>query len=197
MWHWLLTSTTYGTWLPGDARGSVASVRDHRLGDARTGVRIEHDQVGEAWEPPLPALSESSRGLMKGEPVWLTRHHAQALLSQFRESATHRGWSLLAASIMSNHFHLLVRTAVDTKPEKLLQTFKSYGSRALSNQFGKPASGTWWTKSGSKRKLPNEGAVLAAINYVVNRQHRPLMTWSESSEARTSEPTTENGEPTT
>src|SRR5262249_61062771 len=38
--YWLLTWTTYGSWLPGDARGSVASVRN------KTGPRIEHDQPG-------------------------------------------------------------------------------------------------------------------------------------------------------
>ncbi len=30
MTTWLLTSTTYGTWLPGDPRGSVTSVLDFR-----------------------------------------------------------------------------------------------------------------------------------------------------------------------
>ena len=28
--HWLLTWTTYGTWLPGDDRGSVVDSRPHR-----------------------------------------------------------------------------------------------------------------------------------------------------------------------
>ncbi|HYH63802.1 MAG TPA: hypothetical protein VD866_03795 [Urbifossiella sp.] len=44
MLTWLLTSTTYGTWLPGDRRGSVTSVRDTRPDDAPTVVRIEHDR---------------------------------------------------------------------------------------------------------------------------------------------------------
>jgi len=34
--HWLLTWTTYGTWLPGDARGFVSpiptGVRDRKVG---------------------------------------------------------------------------------------------------------------------------------------------------------------------
>lgn len=179
MWYWLLTSTTYGTWLPGDSRGSIASVRDRRPGDPSGTNRIEHDRVGEAWEPPLSGIEKSSRDLMNGEPIWLTVGQAGVLQDQFRESAAYRGWRLQAASIMRNHFHLVVRVEADVDPEKLLQTFKSYGSRALNKQYGKPASDTWWTKSGSKRKLRDEAAVLAAVNYVLNRQHQPLLTWCD------------------
>ncbi len=115
---------------------------------------------------------------MKGEPIWLIVEQARVLEAQFHESAAYRGWRLLAVSIMRNHFHLVVQCESDVDSEKLLQTFKAYGSRALNERFGKPVSGTWWTKSGSRRKLPDEGAVLAAVNYVVNRQHQPLITWS-------------------
>ena len=33
MRNWLLSNTCYGTWLPGDRRGSVTSVRDLRPDD--------------------------------------------------------------------------------------------------------------------------------------------------------------------
>ena len=66
---WLLTSTTYGTWLPGDPRGSVTSVRDQRPGDAPSVVRIEHDIPGELWEEPIPGLHRSAQERMKGAPV--------------------------------------------------------------------------------------------------------------------------------
>jgi hypothetical protein len=64
----------------------------------------------------------------------------------------------------------------DPDPTKVLGDFKSYGSRALTAQCGNPASDTWWTYGGSKRKLPNEAAVLAAIEYV-RSQHDPLVVW--------------------
>jgi REP element-mobilizing transposase RayT len=178
MWHWLLTSTTYGTWLPGDARGSVTSVRDYRATDSTTRVRVEHDQLGEAWEAPVPGLQRSAIAQMKGEAVWLTVEQAQVLLEQFYESAKYRNWRLQAVAIMINHFHVVVASDSDVDPEKLLQTLKSYGSRRLSEQFGKPKSGTWWTKSGSRRKLKDEPAVAGAVNYVLHKQHHPLVTWS-------------------
>ena len=48
--------------------------------------------------------------------------------------------------------------------------------RILNRYWAKPKSGTWWTKSGSKRKLPNEHAVLAAVRYV-KEQPNPLVIW--------------------
>ena len=47
---WLLSNTTYGTWLPGDRRGSVTSVRDLRPGDEPSPFRFEHDLPGEPYE---------------------------------------------------------------------------------------------------------------------------------------------------
>ena len=41
--------------------------------------------------------------------------------------------------------------------------FKAYGSRALNRRYGRPPSETWWTDKGSKRKLPNEEALAAAV----------------------------------
>jgi hypothetical protein len=66
----------------------------------------------------------------------------------------------------------------DPAPSKVLGDFKSWATRALSERFGAPASKTWWTERGSKRKLPNEEAILAAIRYVLYNQPTPLVTWS-------------------
>jgi hypothetical protein len=41
----------------------------------------------------------------------------------------------------------------DPAPGKILGDFKSWSTRALSKKFGAPASETWWTERGSKRKL--------------------------------------------
>jgi hypothetical protein len=52
----------------------------------------------------------------------------------------------------------------DPDPEKIEGDFKCYGSRALNRRWGKPVNGTWWTGgSGSKRKLPDERALRAAL----------------------------------
>jgi len=178
MRSWLLTNTTYGTWLPGDQRGSVTSVRDLRPGDELNPSRFEHDIPGEPWEEPIPGLERSAKEGMKGPPIYLDLEKAEIILLQFHETARYRSWTLLAVSIMANHFHMVVQVSDDPQPKKILSDFKAYATRALNLRFGKPLSETWWTTNGSKRKLPNDGTVAGACNYVLYKQKRPLLVWS-------------------
>jgi REP element-mobilizing transposase RayT len=175
---WLLSNTTYGTWLPGDPRGSVTSVRDARPEDEPTTFRLEHDIPGEPWEDAIPGLQRSAQEQMKGPPIFLDLDKADILLAQFQETAAYRAWTLHAVAIMANHFHMVVEVQDDPQPRKILADFKAYGTRALNRKYGQPPSETWWTTNGSKRKLPEEKALLNAINYVLYKQPHPLVLWS-------------------
>ena len=64
----------------------------------------------------------------------------------------------------------------DPDPEELLGDFKSYGSRKLNRAGHSVPHDRRWTKSGSKRKLPDGGAVLNAIQYTIDQQF-PLVVW--------------------
>src|SRR5207249_1492564 len=55
---WLLTWTTYGSWLPGDARGFVSEVRDE------TGAKVLHDEPGTAYDADLPPLQAYAASIM-------------------------------------------------------------------------------------------------------------------------------------
>jgi hypothetical protein len=66
----------------------------------------------------------------------------------------------------------------DPDPAKIQGDFKSWGTRTLSKRFGEPPSKTWWTERGSKRKLSDASAVVAALRYVLFKQPSPLLTWS-------------------
>ncbi len=171
--YWLLTSTTYGSWLPGDERGFVSSWRD------QSGQLVIHNIPGTPYDADMPALERNAEELLKGDPVRFTLAQAEALLGQFLETAGCRGWQLLAVGIMATHIHLVVGVPGDPAPKKILGDFKSYGSRVLNRRWGKPASGTWWTVKGSKRKLPDEDAVLAAVKYVLDQEY-PLVIWTAS-----------------
>jgi REP element-mobilizing transposase RayT len=175
---WLLTNTTYGSWLPGDGRGSVTSVRDRRPDDPPSTVRFEHDLPGERWEDALPGLEKSARAQMSGPPIYLDHEKAEAVLAQLQETATYRQWTLRAVAIMYNHFHIVVQVPDDPEPRKILADFKAYGTRILNTKFGRPPSETWWTDKGSKRKLKDEAALAAAIHYVLYKQPNPLVVWS-------------------
>ncbi len=175
MTTWLLTSTFYGQWLPGDARGSVTNVRDRRPGDPMTPARREHARPGDDYEEAIPGLHRAAREQSKGPPVTVDLPQAEQLLEQFLETAAHRGWTLRAASIMVNHVHLVVEAPPEVGKSDLLRDIKSYASRRLNRLFGPRASGTWWSDSGSCRPVSHPPS---AVFYVCHRQPRPLVVWS-------------------
>ncbi len=79
-------------------------------------------------------------------------------------------------AIMADHIHSLIGVPGDPDPEDLLRDLKAWGSRWLNKTYTKPASGTWWTESGSKRKKSDLPAILNAIDYI-ERQEHPLVVW--------------------
>jgi REP element-mobilizing transposase RayT len=137
-----------------------------------------HDLPGTPYDEDILGLEEASRERMKGPSIQLTVPQAEALLSQFHETAGFRGWQIRAIAIMFNHFHIVVGVNGDPAPSKILGDFKSWGTRALSRLFSAPASQTWWTERGSKRKLASDEAIIAAIGYVLYDQPNSLVTWS-------------------
>ena len=167
---WLLTWTTYGSWLPGDDRGFVSHVRDE------SGEKLIRRQVETAPLSSMPQLESYARSKLKTLPIRLDRRHAELLAKQFTETADYRGWVIFAIGIMTNHLHLVVGAVGDPEPEKILADFKSYGSRKLNAEIQGKANSIWWTKSGSKRKLPDEQAVLNAIRYIRDQEY-PLYVW--------------------
>jgi REP element-mobilizing transposase RayT len=167
---WFLTWTTYGTWLPGDARGFVSNVEEG------PGPEVRHNVPGTPYDRDMPGLRRSAQAALKCLPINLVLEQAQPLLQQFQETARYRGWMLLVVAIMRNHVHIVVGVPGDPDPSDLLGDLKAYGSRALNKTSGKPASGTWWTESGSKRKLKSITAVTDVVQYVRDRPY-PLLIW--------------------
>src|SRR5438132_5979506 len=98
--YWLLSSTFYGNWLPGDPRGFVGRVWDDRPGDPPTAARHIHDMPGTPYDADLPGLHQASTALLHGDPIRVTAEQAHALITQFRETASYRGWWLLATAVM-------------------------------------------------------------------------------------------------
>src|SRR4051812_38607974 len=82
---WLLTNTTYGTWLPGDPRGCVASVRDLRPQELPSTIRFEHDIPGEPYEDEMPGLRAASAERLTDPPIFIDLAKAEDMLAQFQE----------------------------------------------------------------------------------------------------------------
>jgi REP element-mobilizing transposase RayT len=161
---WLLTWTTYGTWRPGDERGFVSDIRQP------DGTTVIANRPGEDYTMGMRGLERFSKEAMSSDTVFLNSAQANCLLDQFLQTATYREWMLWAAAIMRNHVHLVVGVMGDPEPEAMLKDFKSYGSRVLNNRLKASENGRWWTASGSRRKLPDEPAIIAAIRYVESQQ---------------------------
>ena len=172
---WLITSTFYGQWLPGDPRGSVTNVLDRRPGDPATTVRIEHARPAEEYEGAIPGLHRAALEQLKGPPVTVDLAQAEQFLDQFQETAGYRHWVLHAVSIMVNHVHLVVEAPPEVGKSELLRDFKSYASRRLNRLFGPRMSGTWWTDGGSCRPVRD---LAGAVFYTCHRQPNPLVVWS-------------------
>src|SRR4051794_27014282 len=116
--HWLLTWTCYGNWLSGEEDGFVANVRD------TGGKPVRHNIPGTPYDADLPGLEAYVREHMSGDPISLDLADANAMISQYQETARIRQWTLQAASVMYNHTHLVVSVAGDPDPKLILETFK-------------------------------------------------------------------------
>jgi REP element-mobilizing transposase RayT len=150
---YFLTWTTYGTWLPGDARGWVK--RRHN--------------ADEFIEPPAPHLEGHARRLMKESPALLDLRMRSAVDAAVRRRCGKLGWTVCALAVRSNHVHLVV-TVPDASPGKAMGILKVAATRALNALAGAAARKRWWTKDGSKRILDSEEAVEAAVRYVTHHE---------------------------
>ncbi len=153
----LVTSTTYGNWLPGDSRGFVD----------------KHDQFGTPFDVPQPKLKRYAESVMQRAAIWLNHNQAERILESWKTETKKKRWYLFVVAIMPNHFHLVIAALHGTDKATLLRTLKSRASFALNKAFGKR---TWWTTSGSVRFCFDEPAVRARIQYVRN-QKNPLLVW--------------------
>jgi len=145
-----LTWTTYGSWLPGDARGWV----DDR-GITRT---------------PSTGLAHHARRLMPEHSVVLTAHQRYAVEDAIVVQCTFRGWTLHAVACRTTHVHVVV-SAGERIPHRVMGSFKAWCSRRLSD--GVQGRQRWWTKGGSMRRLYDHRAIEATVEYVAECQDRP------------------------
>lgn len=143
----LITWTTYGTWLPGDARGWRS----------RRGFRT-----------PQPLLEDWCRKRMRGEVVLLEPVDRDTVEQACGEHCNVRGWVLLAVSARTNHVHAVV--VAGAPPQKVRDQLKANCTRRLRLQPIPLAVEKTWTSGGDCVILPDAEALEAAIRYVNDLQ---------------------------
>lgn len=166
---WLLTWTTYGTWLAGSDRGFVSNVYA-----PDGGPEVRHNEPGTEYDSRMPGLENYVKQRMLDEPFRLNEEQARVMIEQFQETSRIRGFELCAASVMFNHTHLLVGVPGDPDPHHLLELYKSWATRAMKKRWQLPKSGRFFTAKGSVRKKEGEEAVRLSVIYVACKQPNPL-----------------------
>lgn len=154
---YLLTWTTYGTWLPGDQRGSVDS---------------QHNVYGEPYAPTdARRQGANARGLSQA-PLRLDEGARQVVRETIVEHCAFRQWELVALNVRSNHVHLVVRS--DQTPAATASRLKARATRVLRERGLVAAGRAVWTERGSGRYLWDEAAIRAAARYVLEGQGADL-----------------------
>jgi REP element-mobilizing transposase RayT len=139
---------TYGTWLPGDARGWIK----YRGG----------------WQLPDPIREREAKARMSEDACILSVEQRRAVVAQIAETCSYRGWTLHVVNCRSNHVHVVVTADVDD-PHKILIDLKAWTTRILKKKLDSGRE-NWWAERGSIRYLNSQEDLEAATVYVRDGQ---------------------------
>lgn len=153
----LITFRCYGTWLHGDARGSVDR---------------EHNTYGTPLVEPDDTRERHERRLLK-YPLMALNAECRAVVERtIREVADHRGWVVHCVQARTNHVHIVA--TVDTSVERAMTSLKAWCTRRLV-EAGLVAAGVKpWERHGSTRYLWTQKDIEEACEYVVEGQGEEL-----------------------
>jgi REP element-mobilizing transposase RayT len=144
----------------------------HLHGDESCIVDRHHNVFGSPFVEPSPQRRAAKLEQMDQALYCLDQDRRAAVLTALREVCLHRGWILLVAHVRTNHVHVVVEG--EARPEIMMNTFKSYASRALNNLRIDEPDRKRWARHGSTRWLFKDEDVQEAIRYVVSGQGEPM-----------------------
>ncbi len=144
--EYMLTWTTYGSWLPGDKRGYVA-----------------HGQI----LPGSKQLSKRNKDRQKSPTVILNEREREIVRQAILIEAQKISQMLEALIVYLNHVHLLTRPHTESI-EEIVSRYKSKTTRAL---WHNGRQGRIWTKGYDKRFCFTEEEVAQRIRYINKHNH--------------------------
>jgi len=142
----------------------------HHLHGSQGSVDHRHHLSGAGFLLHNDALEDFERREMKGPVLILDSESRWIVLRAIKEVCAYRGWTLAVLHVRSTHLHSVV--AARERPERVMNDFKSYASRAL-NAAGRTAVKRW-TRHGSTGYLWTPEEVRAAILYAAEEQGEPM-----------------------
>jgi REP element-mobilizing transposase RayT len=141
---YMLTWTTYGTWLQGDERGYV-----------KNGQILEQNEV----------LEEANKSNLKKQPVKLNAKQKEIVKEAIIQEAKRLNQKVFALVVFSNHIHLLVEKNNESI-EAAAALYKTAARKAL---YKTGLEGEIWSKGFDKRFCFNQQELNNRIEYV--RRH--------------------------
>lgn len=144
---YMLTWTTYGSWLQGDERGYV-----------KDGMIL----------PANPALNRANRAVMTALEVTLTPRQKAIVQDALRKEAAALGQKICAVAVGKKHVHLVITTN-GLGPGHAVSHYKNAARLAVR---GDGFAGRLWTRGYSKRYCFDEQQLYPMIEYV-NRHNTP------------------------
>ena len=156
---YFITFSTYGSRLPGDARGTT---------DRRANV------YGEPLRPSMRGVLASQRAALRWPAFQMADDERLITARAITRLCNARTWELHAFSVRTNHVHIVVEPASGT-PEMMMQAFKAAATAALRKAARVDYDRKVWSRHGSTRYLFEEDAVPSAVRYVVERQGTNLI----------------------
>lgn len=151
---YLITIRTFGTWLHGDERGSVDT-----HGKNISGVpKIAHNEN----------LQNRMKENLKDEIFLFNDKQRFAVEESISETCKIRGYELLAVNVRTNHLHVVV--SARSKPETIINGFKSYATCKLRENYLILKDTRVWSRGGSNRYLWKKHHVDLAVDYVLYGQ---------------------------
>lgn len=143
---YMVTWTTYGTWLPGDKRGYV------KQGKTMTGD---------------PKILKASQILQKSETVTLDSEQKAIIRRAILQEAERIGHMIEALVVCTNHIHL-VACHCEKSIESIVSRYKNVAMFAI---YKEGSVRHIWTRGFDKRFCFNEKSLNQRIEYV--KRHAP------------------------
>ena len=151
---YFITVHTYGTWLHGQAKGSVDK---------------DHNTPNTERLPPYPVRLAIAKAALKYSPIHLDAEQRYVVDAAIREVCEYRKWSMHALNVRTTHWHV-VATANGYTPERVMNDFKAYSTRGLRTLQVMSPEIDPWDYHGSTRYLNTPESFARAIEYVLHEQ---------------------------
>jgi REP element-mobilizing transposase RayT len=141
-------------------------------GDPRGSVDRDHNQPEDDYAPANPVRVSSEADRMNHGPIVLSAEQRVCLEATMHEVSKHRGWTIHALAVRSNHLHVVV-SASGTSPERVMNDLRAYGTRRMREQGLLGSNTSLWTRHGSTKYLWKTVDIAEAVQYVDEWQDDP------------------------